>query len=202
MAQVAEEKRIRKEIARDFHDELGNQAARLINMISLLKLKGLIQKENYEQLSIFAQNILDGAKDFVWALDPKNDDLYHAVIHLKDFGERLFLEKEITFRYFGEVKEGTSLPTGFSRQINLIFKEAMTNAFKHSKATDVDFRIEKHKREVFIILTDNGRGVAKEIVNNSRSGFENMRFRAKKIGGEIEFQSSSYGTTIQLKLRL
>ena len=35
-----EQEAVRKEIARDFHDEMGNQLTRIINYISLLKLNG------------------------------------------------------------------------------------------------------------------------------------------------------------------
>ena len=35
-----EQENLRKEIARDFHDEMGNQLTRIINYVSLLKLNG------------------------------------------------------------------------------------------------------------------------------------------------------------------
>jgi signal transduction histidine kinase len=35
-----EQDSLRKEIARDFHDEMGNQLTRIINYISLMKLNG------------------------------------------------------------------------------------------------------------------------------------------------------------------
>ena len=34
-----EQEAVRKEIARDFHDEMGNQLTRIINYMSLLKAK-------------------------------------------------------------------------------------------------------------------------------------------------------------------
>jgi hypothetical protein len=58
-------------------------------------------------------------------------------IHIRDFGEKLFEEKNINFRAFNGVKEKIKLPYGFSREANLIFKEAMTNAFKSSQAHNV-----------------------------------------------------------------
>ena len=48
--------------------------------------------------------------------------------------KKLFEEKNINFRAFNEIKEPIKLPYGFCRQANLIFKEAMTNAFKYSEA--------------------------------------------------------------------
>ncbi len=46
---MKEQENLRKEIARDFHDEMGNQLTRIINYISLLKLNGMDKKQQHEQ---------------------------------------------------------------------------------------------------------------------------------------------------------
>jgi signal transduction histidine kinase/ligand-binding sensor domain-containing protein len=192
-----EKTRLRKEIARDFHDELGNQVARMINYIGLLRIRRNLEVDIYESLSEFSQHILNGTQDFVWTLDPGNDELDKIVIYLKDFGERMFSEKNIDFRFHGEVTTLIKTPVGFSRQINLIFKEAMTNAFKHSQATEVDFIARVTACEIVLTLRDNGVGMNHENENSER-GIANMKIRAKRINGKIRFDSSGHGTTIDL----
>ncbi|NOS57148.1 MAG: hypothetical protein HOP37_12950, partial [Cyclobacteriaceae bacterium] len=135
--------KLRKEIGRDFHDEIGNQLARIVNYVGLIKLNHGNSNETLARVVESAQGLIGGTKDFVWALDHTNDSSMSLFVHLKDFGDRLFGEKEIEFRAFNEVKEDLSLPVGHTRQINLIFKEAMTNAFKHSKATKVNMYFKK-----------------------------------------------------------
>ncbi len=200
--QDQEKTKLRKEIARDFHDELGNQTARLINFVGLLKIKEKIDNSTFENLNSFAQNISGGTKDFVWALDPKNDDLSNIIIHLKDFGERLFVEKKIEFSFHGKLPEGIILPTGHGRQINLIFKEAMTNAFKHANASEIDLIFEQEKDYVFIIFKDNGKGVNIEEIEKSNRGFDNMRFRSKKIGADLKIFSHEKGLSIYLNFKI
>lgn len=195
-----EKTKLRKEIARDFHDELGNQVARMINYIGLLRINKNLENDTYETLNEFSQRILTGAKDFVWTLDPTNDELNNTIIHLKDFGERMFSEKGIEFRFHGEIASPVKIPMGFSRQINLIFKEAMTNTFKHSQATAADFNLRINDCEIILTLKDNGIGINPEKLENSQRGLDNIKSRAKRINGKVKFQSSEFGTTLELVL--
>jgi len=196
-----QQKGLRKEVARDFHDELGNQAARMINYVGLLRIRGNIGQEIYETLSLHAQNILDGAKDFVWALDPINDNLNNVIIHLKDFGEHLLSEKNMFFRFYKLGDLNVNLPYGHSRQINLIFREAITNAFKHSNAAAVEMRVEIEKNSAVIILKDNGNGTDHKIIQASKRGIENIRIRSQKIGATVEIISSKNGTSLYLTIQ-
>ena len=149
-----EQENLRKEIARDFHDEMGNQLTRIINYVSLLKLSANGNGNGhgngngnghdlYTKVEDSAKYLYTGTRDFIWSIDPVNDELSKLFIHIRDFGEKLFEEKNINFRAFNGVKEKIKLPYGFSREANLIFKEAMTNAFKSSQAHNVTLNLEE-----------------------------------------------------------
>jgi len=187
---------LRKEISRDFHDELGNQAARLISYLGLLRINKGIDSKIYDSLNAYAQGILNGTKDFVWALDPVNDNLSNIMVHLKDFGERLFNEKNMVFRFQGNLEERVSLPMGYGRQINLIFKEAMTNAYKHSMAGEVAFSVKTTRDEIIISLHDFGVGVPAQAVVASERGLSNMQLRAKRLGGNLSISKAGEGGTL------
>src|SRR5690606_25275882 len=101
-----EQETLRKEIARDFHDEMGSQLTRIINYISLLKLNGAGQKNGnqdlYAKVEDSAKYLYTGTRDFIWSIDPGNDELSKLFLHVRDFGEKLFEEKNISFRAFNE----------------------------------------------------------------------------------------------------
>lgn len=196
-----EQTKLRKEIARDFHDELGNLMARLINYIGLLRIKENLNVNIYENLIGYSQQIINGTKDFVWALDPINDELGNLMIHLKDFGERMFSEKDIDFQFHGIIPEHLKLPMGHSRQINLIFKEAMTNTFRHANATVVSLNLDLNEHLILITLSDNGRGIPSTTIENSERGLSNMKVRAGRIDGLLKIESSLDGGTL-IKLTL
>lgn len=194
-----EQDSLRKEIARDFHDEMGNQLTRIINYISLMKLsKNGHSMELYNKVEDSAKYLYSGTRDFIWSIDPVNDELSKLFIHIRDFGEKLFSEKDIKFRAFNEVKGNVTVPYGFSREANLIFKEAMTNSFNHSQAKNVSFTLKQEGDQFEMILEDDGRGFVIEDLPKI-NGMRNMKGRAERIHSHLYVQSAlNQGTTISL----
>lgn len=194
-----EQDSLRKEIARDFHDEMGNQLTRIINYISLMKLtKNGQTVELYNKVEDSAKYLYTGTRDFIWSIDPVNDELSKLFIHIRDFGEKLFSEKDIKFRAYNEVKGSVTVQYGFSREANLIFKEAMTNSFNHSQATNVSFTLKQEGDQFEMILEDDGKGfVAEEL--SKVNGVKNMKSRAERIQSDLQVKSGhAQGTMIRL----
>ena len=96
-----------------------------------------------------------------------------------------------------------SEPYGFSRQANLIFKEAMTNAFKYSEAKNISFSMSRDNGDGFeICLEDDGVGFAPDQLQKS-NGLQNIRDRANRINAVLRIQSGKQqGTKIILNFAL
>lgn len=187
-----EQEVLRKEIARDFHDEMGNQLSRIINYVSLLRLNGksgMTQQDLFTKVEGSAKYLYTGTRDFIWSIDPVNDELSKLFIHLRDFGEKLFEEKSINFRAYNEVREKVMLPYGFSRQANLIFKEVMTNAFKYSEAKNVKFTLSKEGNVFIMSIEDDGKGFSIPDTKTT-NGLQNIKDRASRINGVLRINST------------
>lgn len=194
-----EQENLRKEIARDFHDEMGNQLTRIINYISLMKLSPNGQaKDFYNKVEASAKYLYTGTRDFIWSIDPVNDELSKLFFHIRDFGEKLFEEKGIHFRAYNELNEKVHLPYGFSREANLIIKEAMTNSFNHSDAKNVSFTLKKSSKGYSMDFKDDGKGFS--VSGTARSnGLGNMNVRAARIKSQVKIESKeNVGTEIHL----
>ncbi len=189
---------LRKEIARDFHDEMGNQLTRIINYVSLMRLNGQGQ-DLYRKVEESAKYLYNGTRDFIWAIDPVNDELAKLFLHIRDFGQKLFEEKDIHFRAFNEATEKVKLPYGFSREANLIFKEAMTNAFKHASASNVSFSLRQAPGGYAMALEDDGVGISPDRIATS-NGIKNIMARAEKIHATLTVgkMPEGPGTRVQL----
>lgn len=208
-----EQENLRKEIARDFHDEMGNQLTRIINYVSLLKLNGngasngttngnKSHSDLYAKVENSAKYLYSGTRDFIWSIDPVNDELNKLFIHIRDFGEKLFEEKNISFRAFNEVKDPIKLPYGFSREANLIFKEAMTNAFKYSNAENVNLTLSRTRTGFQLRLEDDGIGFSTDGVQKS-NGLKNISERAQRLNADLRINSNhTSGTSITLQFTL
>jgi signal transduction histidine kinase len=200
---IKEQETVRKDIARDFHDEMGNQLSRIINYVSLLKMNGhsgTSHTDLYTKVEESAKYLYSGTRDFIWSIDPGNDELSKLFIHIRDFGEKIFEEKNIKFRAINTVRESIRLPYGFSREANLIFKEAMTNAFKYSKAENVTLSLKPIQDGFEICLEDDGVGFDPTINPEKDGGLKNIRERADRINVALQIESEiSRGTKVYIQ---
>jgi len=95
------------------------------------------------------------------------------------------------------VKETVRIPYGFSREVNLILKEAMTNAFNHSLAWNVSLTLRQDDDSYEMKLEDDGVGFVLETVE--RNGIKNMQTRAERMDSTLRIQTDpDQGTVIRL----
>ena len=89
-------------------------------------------------------------------------------------------------------------------QIYLIGREALVNAFRHSKATRIEAEVAYLGSHLRVVIRDNGCGVDAEIVQLGRAshwGLLGMRDRARGIGAEVRiFSRPGAGTEVEISL--
>jgi len=200
---MAENERVRKTVAADFHDELGQKLTRISLFSEILKRElNKIAPETIEyvdKIHKVAKELSDSTRDFIWAIDPVQDSLYDVAIYLKDFGDEMFDKTGVEFRVSGISKEleKIRLPMQWRRHLILIFKEAMNNILKHAECKNVTFDISLNHNQLQIALSDDGVGCNIETIS-SGLGLHNMKRRAALIQGEINITSNNgKGTKIQ-----
>jgi ligand-binding sensor domain-containing protein/signal transduction histidine kinase len=200
--------RIQKKVAMDFHDEIGNHLTSISMLVQLIgnkdwdvpgELKDYLGKIDQESKNLFL-----GTKDFIWSIDPKNNNLKEVFYKIRDYGEEVFDTTAIKF----QVKNGitsdanVNLPPGFTRQIVLIFKEALNNTIKHAGCTVVSFSVSMYPNMFVVKLSDDGKGFNTDEIEYY-NGLKKMKFRGEKIKGELIFNSGpEKGTEIILKADL
>lgn len=197
---------IRKKVAMDFHDEMGNQLASITAIINLINIRH--SKKEYHiddllsRLSQHAQTLFYGTKDFIWSIDPKSDKVDVILMNIKDFGDDLFDRTGISFHFAKDIKDtGLTFPAGASRHITLICKEVFTNIVKHAHCARVQVYAASDGEQLSISIKDDGCGFDMALLKKAGNGLENMRARAKKINAEITIQSTpQQGTEIVLTI--
>ncbi|WP_448702649.1 two-component regulator propeller domain-containing protein [Mucilaginibacter sp. AW1-3] len=204
-----EKQKIRKQTAEDFHDDLGNKLTRITVLSDILAAKlnksETEEKKLVDQIKQNAEALYNGTKDILWALDPKSDNLYEILTHIKLFGIEFFHDTPITFEIdeidtsFNRIK----LPLEYCRNMTLIYKELLNNIMKHSGASRVHLTVSEIKNnEMRILLTDNGKGFDADTTAVGH-GINNIKNRAARIDGQITIRSHlNTGTTVILTLKL
>jgi len=202
---ATESARLRRQMAMDFHDEMGNKLASVLAYSSSLKLVSA-NKENHELFDYFEKNaaaIYYGTKDFIWSIDVESNNLIEVITYLRDFGANFFEKHDIEFLVENDILNESfnkQLPDGHNRQLVLLFKEAMTNVLKHSKATKVYFDVVAKGNVYKIILEDDGIGFNR---NGKGKGLKSMSDRADKISGLLSIESvMPHGTRITLQFKV
>lgn len=203
-----EQNRVRQRTAEDFHDEVGNKLTRINVLASVLKNKIQMTPETQRIIGQIEENtaqLYSGTKDILWSLKPSNDSLYEILHRIRDFGGELFQDTDIDFVFLGtDIRwKDYKLPMDVSRNLIMIFKEALNNSLKYSKATRIEIDIRIKMRNVLqLTLKDNGVGF--DMQNAKRGhGIDNMQVRAKRIHGRYYIDSKpGKGTIINLAFRL
>jgi nitrate/nitrite-specific signal transduction histidine kinase len=100
---------------------------------------------------------------------------------------------------------GMSASTHRLRRIDPDRKEALSNAFHHSHASQIEAEVHYETNQLRLRIRDNGAGIdAKILETGHRSGhwgLPGMRERAEKIGTQVEtWSQSGAGTEVELRI--
>ena len=200
LIQMSREQKLREEIAQDFHDQIGNKLASLMHLSELAKLKkDDAQKELLlAKITDKSKDVYDNFRDFIWTIDSKSDYAQELFMYLRDFMDDYFKfsEMKIYITTVPEILPDFILPGYLSKEIVPIFKEAITNISKHSKAENIWFHFSINSKTLEISLKDDGVGLEKDYKKNG-NGIKNIELRSNRSGGTIQIKSNqNQGTEI------
>jgi len=108
--------------------------------------------------------------------------------------------------HFRLVVEGAAVPLRLAirDEVYRIGREALMNAFRHSRATKINLHFEYATDQLRILVEDNGRGIDSQTLNSGRDGhwgLSGMRERAERIGARLTLMSR-VGTGTEVELRV
>jgi len=92
------------------------------------------------------------------------------------------------------------IPAELEVELLHISQEALNNALKHSKASEVVLSLRADEDYLILEVKDNGQGFDQELARSKGGmGLTNMSERVEKIGGKLTIQSRpDSGTTIRI----
>jgi PAS domain S-box-containing protein len=191
----------RTSMAREIHDELGQQLTVLKMDISWLNKKLNLADETIKHKLKSLNEMLDGTVKTVRRISSELrpsllDDMgLIAAIEwqLNEFEQRSGIRTSLSAPEI-EKQLPDSVRTGLFR----IFQESLTNIARHANAKSVKVRLQHKKGKIVLSIEDDGKGFDKKKTAAKRTlGILGMRERTLMIGGEYEIKSMpGKGTTV------
>ena len=195
----------RSRIARDLHDELGQQLTAL--RLKLESAKELCSEEPVCDEIDATQAIaarLDADVGFLaWELRPAALTATGLPATLKSYVNEWSrfssLRTEFHVKGFGSTRLSPDMEINLYR----IVQEGLNNAHKYSNAKNVSILLEKQKYDISLIIEDDGIGFDTDKKTDGKAGLGliGMRERATLLGGNLEIESSpGNGTTLFVRV--
>jgi signal transduction histidine kinase/ligand-binding sensor domain-containing protein len=195
----------RTRISRDLHDEIGANLTH-IAILSELAQQELHQapktSQTVERVARVARDNISTLSEIVWSLNPGNDSLEQVATYIQNYTESFFDNTEIRTKF--EIQEqlpNVILDSDVRHHLLMCVKEALNNACKYSRASEVMVKIDVNDHSVTIIIQDNGIGFNRDEVRKKGNGLTNLEHRLKPFGGSATIDTKP-GSGCRIEFRL
>ncbi|HJV52377.1 MAG TPA: sensor histidine kinase [Noviherbaspirillum sp.] len=196
----------RKRIAREIHDELGQNLLALRLDVSMLHARA---GERHPQLRRRAELALEYIDTTMKSIRTIMNNLRPSVL---DLGLQAAIEWQVSqFERRNGIPcdvriddDGVQLDDEHATAIFRILQESLTNIGRHARATAVRIALYCDCRQLTLVIEDNGVGMFPGDRRKSRHfGLIGIQERASMLGGELDIESMpGQGTVLRLTLPL
>lgn len=202
--QLLKVERMRTKIASDLHDEVSATLTGISYFAEAIK-RDKDQSKAAHFVSLISESAGDAKEkitDIVWSINPDNDSWELFLSKCRRFASDLLESKELEYN----LKITEHIPGKLNMENRqhfwMIFKEMVTNAVRHSKATRLDVIMDVENGTLKLIVQDNGIGFDLDEIKEG-NGIRNIKKRAAKIGATIKIHSEEdFGTRWRMELPL
>ncbi len=201
LQQALKIERMRVQISSDLHDDVGTLLAGLAMQSEALELTAQEKdKSKLKRISEISRNAMAHMRDTVWAIDARKDKLENLLDRMREHAEETLTPRDIRFdMQVDNLSLKQNLSTNIRQNLYLIFKEAVTNAAKHTNGDTLTVSLKKSGEGFEMRISDNGQ-VIEKTYKTTGLGTSNMQMRAEKIDGKLEINREN-GFCVTLRMR-
>jgi len=195
-----------RRFSHELHDELGQSLTALKANLAALEAAAQLDRGRLEDCRHLVDEAIHNVRELSQLLRPTILDDFGLDAGLRWLSDGFAQRTGIQVEYKSSLT--ARLPDETETHLFRIAQEALTNAARHSGATQVKMRLWADSGQAYLSIRDNGRGLP--TAPSSRSGREadgngmgliGMRARARSAGGEVTIRSSN-GSGLQIEVQV
>ena len=201
----------RRRIARDLHDEMGQDLSALIIKLQIVKddcPDPSLARDRIKELKSLTDQIGRDIHNLAVKLRPTALDDLGVQTALAHYVERWSAQSRIAADYQVVCPDNERPPMAVETVLYRVVQEALTNVFRHSKAQRVSVVLQLSQDYAIVVVEDNGVGFDLESTtlpmgDEGRLGLLGMQERVTLVGGILTFESTpGRGTTVIARVPL
>lgn len=189
----------RNRIASDLHDDIGAALSSIRIYSTALERKfdanPAEAKSLNERILSASAGMMERMSDIIWSIHPRNDAAESLLLRMKSYASEILGSNEITLTYaIGAETEQLQFNMHARKNLYLIFKEAINNISKYSKASGIHIEFGIQGDDLIFNISDNGIGF-NVVQASSGNGLRSMNQRLELLGGKLHIISHQHGGT-------
>ena len=199
----------RKRLSRELHDGVGQMLSAMKLQIETFTTSSRPMKMRLEDTKSLMKSIIQEVRRVSFNLTPSSLDDFGLVPAIDKFCQGIdqITKAKVTFK--NETRFINRLDSKAETNLYRIVQEAVNNALKYSKATNITVEISHDINTLNIYIIDDGKGFDYEQIMHSGHfespghGIFNMKERTSYMGGEFQLHTApNEGTKIHITLSL
>jgi two-component system sensor histidine kinase UhpB len=194
----------RKHIAREIHDELGQQLTGMKMDLAMIRQDCAASKPVSEQSISEVMSMVDDAIKTVRKISSELrpsviDDL--GLLPALNWQSHEFEKRYgIPCSFVSSVKE-LPFEKDFVTGLFRIYQESLTNIARHAKASEISSSLSQEDNSLVLKIKDNGIGFNPDTLQKKTLGIIGMKERAFMLGGEFNIDSNAVqGTSVTVRI--
>jgi signal transduction histidine kinase len=197
---------MRNSISRNLHDDIGASLSNINILTELARRNAADPSKAKAYLSKAAddiQHVSESLSDIVWNINPRYDELNNLFVRMKRYAADMMDGNNISYEMtFPPDASDVKLEMDQRRDLYLIFKEAVNNMVKYSKASKAIVEVLINQQSMNLLIKDNGIGFVMDDVLEG-NGLRNMQQRAALLNASLSIESApGKGSAVNLTMPL
>lgn len=189
----------RRRISLEIHDSVGQKLVAVKYKLAYLKMSKSF--ENFDELNISMDEIIEEIRGITHNLSTEivtEVGLKNAIGQVLNESAKVIEAK----KYFDfNIPEDLQLSEEQSKMIYRIIQESLSNAMKHSEATELSVSVRYINQQLAIEIVDNGVGFDSGSKKMEGIGLQNIRERVSYLSGFLKIDSKKEkGTAVKIRI--